>query len=151
MRGERVGMWKFFFPETLCYYYASVNKDNSVCCRISSALNCAGTFIHHMIAAFLVAGFDTGYVPKSRVVTKCIVPLIAQHWFASVKYISMNFYIAATLLLEVWFEVPQAHCNLGSRESVPQAECVDSLLDPSTPTPAAVAAVTMLIAHWYLS
>lgn len=101
-----LGLWKFGLPETHMYLYSALYNDQHThkVGRVADFLNGAGTALHHSISAFLLAAFLAGVVAPTRSIMGPISIVIMQHWFALLRYVSPNLYMAVELALEAWFE-----------------------------------------------
>lgn len=101
-----VGLWKFGFPETFMYVFMFMNtpKRDMSLHTYSDILNGAGTLLHHGAASYLICLMVCGVVPGSRPVVDSILPLVMQHWFILMRYVSTNVYATIELFLEILFE-----------------------------------------------
>jgi len=137
-----IGLWKFGFPETLSCLSAAIfcRKEKGsklvsrqLLMRLENLLNGCGTVIHHTSASLVIAFVLVGAITASRDVSDPILILFMQHLFVLLRYVNRFSYIVITIVLEVWFE----WAVISHFENL----CANH-------TAAAIAGMTMLVAHW---
>eukprot|EP00039_Didymoeca_costata_P006981 m.95117 g.95117 ORF g.95117 m.95117 type:complete len:645 (+) comp13478_c0_seq3:39-1973(+) len=134
-----VGLWKCGFPETVTNMIQCMRTH--VCGHpighieaFAKFCNGIGTILHHTAVAWYAVICITGlYTPHlfPNEWTSIALPLLIQHWFTIVKYISVPLYGACEFALEVWFEIEAF-----------------SLLNRLTYYNELVATSALLFAHW---
>lgn len=125
------GLWKFGCPETTTYLRHATQKA-SQWERLTAAINCAGTLMHHSIASWFVCCLVTGAEHVNRDVLALTLPLVVQHWFVLLKYVHYGVYVGTILLVEaVW-----------------QWECLYHAIDMDHEVNLRATIVIMLTAHW---
>jgi len=60
--------------------------------------------VHHSIAVYVAIFIQMIYGPLDSLAGGLVIPLIAMHWFAMVKYYSLPLYALVNLVLEIWWE-----------------------------------------------
>lgn len=135
-----LGLWKFGFPETVvCIQKATfVFKDGDISMCLINLANGVGFLLHHSASAYVVVGLATGHFPLNKVVGSLLLPLVIQHWFFPLKYISFFIFAAVELPLEIWWEFEW----FSSFQTFVDDE--DEVYDIIAPA----MAILMLLSHW---
>jgi len=84
-----LGLWKCGYPETLTFLSTSVDSATPVHQRVAAFLNGIGLLVHHSIAVYVAIFIQMIYGPLDSLAGGLVIPLIAMHWFAMVKYYSL--------------------------------------------------------------
>jgi hypothetical protein len=126
-----LGLWKFGFPETMFLLTSVFNGEHGALAIVADLCEGLGTLFHHSSAALIICIVQNGVAPLSRDLEVCIYPLIVQHWFAMLRYLSPTAYLVIEITFELWFEV-EVFANFGSFAS----------------GGVRVGAAGMLFAHW---
>ena len=67
-------------------------------------MNFLGTLLHHSATSLLVVSLTTHSEFLDRNVLSCTLPLVVQHWFVLLKYLSYPAYAWAELVVEALWE-----------------------------------------------
>jgi hypothetical protein len=100
------GLFKFGFPEVTGHILAGLLDDTlDDVSRVCEFMNGIFMLSHHASSIMVICGLVTGLWPLNQLLVGGIFPVIVQHWFALLKYYGRWPYIAAMLIVEVWFEI----------------------------------------------